>query len=142
MDQAAGMAELPRQTGDIKLPVNSPLQIASARKAPSTIASTVAFQLPAVPNPAKLELLVTGIEAACPLDGQPQGATELLVNGRDIASFTLGPSGIGRSHRVTANLEPSVLKAGENTLVLKGAPCTLGNFEVVKVSDVVVRSAR
>ncbi|MDP2603145.1 MAG: hypothetical protein Q8S00_11200 [Deltaproteobacteria bacterium] len=142
MDEAAGMAELPRQTGDMKLPVNSPLQIASARKNPSTIASTVAFQLAAVPNPAKLEMLVTGIESACPLHGQPQGATELLVNGHQVTSLTLGPSGIGRTYRVTADLAPSVLKAGDNTLVLKGAPCTLGNFEVVKISDVIVRSAR
>lgn len=142
MEQAAGMLELPRQTGDIKLPVDSPFQIANARKAPSTIASTLAFELPVVPNPAKLETLVSGIDSACPLEGQPQGATYLLVNGREVTSFTLGPSGIGRTYRVTAALEPSVLKAGNTTLVLKGAPCTLGNFEVVKISDVVVRSAR
>ncbi len=142
MEEAAGMAELPRQTGDIKLPVDSPFQIASARKGPATIASTLAFQLAVVPNPAKLEMLVTGIKSACPLDNQPQGATALLVNGREVTSFTLGPSGIGRTYRVTADLEPSVLKPGNNTLVLKGAPCRLGNFEVVKVSDVVVRSSR
>lgn len=142
MEQAAGMMELPRQTGDIKLPVDIPFQIASARRAPSTIASTLTFQLAVVPNPAKLEMLVTGIDSACPLDSQPQAATSLLVNGRDVTSFTLGPSGIGRTYRVTADLEPSVLKAGDNTLVLKGAPCRLGNFEVVKISDIVVRSAR
>jgi len=142
MEQAAGMMELPRQTGDIKLPVDSPFQIASARRNPSTIASTLTFQLPVVPNPAKLEMLVTGIDSACPLAGQPQGATSLLVNGREVTSFTLGPSGIGLTYRVTADLEPTVLKPGSNTLVLKGAPCTLGLFEVVKISDVVVRSAR
>jgi len=142
VEPVAGMAELPRETGDVKLPVASPFQIANARKAPSTIASTLSFQLPVVPNPAKLEMLVTGIESACPLEGQPQGATSLLVNGREVTSFTLGPSGIGRSYRVTAALEPTVLKAGSNTLVLKGAPCTLGNFEVVRISDVVVRATR
>ena len=142
MDEAAGIVELPRQTGDVKLPLNNPLQIASARKNPSTIASTVVFRLAAVPNPAKLELLVTGIEPACPLHGQPQGVTELLLNGHEVTSLTLGPSGIGRTYRVAADLAPSALKAGDNTLVLKGAPCTLGNFEVVKISDVIVRSAR
>ena len=142
MEQAPGMVELSRQTGDIRLPVGEPFQIASARKSPSTIASTLAFQLPVVPNPAKLEMLVTGIDSACPLASNPQGATSLLVNGREVTSFTLGPSGIGHTYRVTADLEPTVLKAGGNTLVLKGTPCTLGNFEVVKISDVVVRSAR
>ena len=142
MDEAAGMAELPRQTGDVKLPVNSPLQIASARKSPTTIASTLAFRLATVPDPARLEMLVTGIEPACPLHGQPQGTTELLLNGHAVTSFTLGPSGIGRTYRIAADLAPAVLKAGDNALVLKGAPCTLGNFEVVKISDVLVRSAR
>lgn len=142
IDDAAGLAELSRQTGDIKLPVNSPVQFASARKDPRTIASTVAFKLAAVPNPAKLALLVTGIEPACPLHGQPQGTTELLPNGHEVTSFTLGPSGVGRTYRVLADLVPSALKAGDNTLVLKGAPCTLGNFEVIKISDIVVRSAR
>lgn len=142
MNEAAGMAELPRQTGDVKLPVSTPVQIASARKNPATISSTVAFRLSAIPNPAKLEMLVTGIEPACPLRGQPQGTTELLLNGHKVTSFTLGPSGVGRTYRVTADLAPSVLKAGDNTLVLQGAPCTLGYFEVVKISDVVVRSAQ
>lgn len=142
MEEAAGMMELPRQTGDVKVPLASGVQIASARKKPSTIAATLGFQLAAIPNPAKLEMLVTGIDSACPLQQQPQGATSLLVNGREVTSFTLGPSGIGRMYRVMADLDPSVLRAGDNTLVLKGAPCTLGNFEVVKISDVVVRSAR
>ena len=142
MNEAAGMAELPRQTGDVKLPVSSPLQIASARKSPTTLASTVTFQLASVPNPAKLEMLVTGIEPACPLHGQPQGTTELLLNGHEVTSFTLGPSGVGRTYRVAADLAPSVLKTGDNTLVLKGAPCTLGNFEVVRISDIVMRPAR
>lgn len=142
MNEAAGLAELPRQTGDVKLPVNTPLQIASTRKSPTTISSTVAFRLAAIPNPAKLEMLVTGVEPACPLRGQPQGTTELLLNGHEVTSFTLGPSGVGRTYRVAADLVPSVLKAGDNTLVLKGAPCTLGNFEVIKISDVVVRSAQ
>jgi len=142
MEQAAGMEELPRQAGDIKVPLDSPVQIASARKGPSTIAATLAFQLAEIPNPAKLEMLVTGIASACPLRDQPQGSTELLVNGRRVNSFTLGPSGVGHTSRVMADLEPSALKRGDNTLVLKGAPCTLGNFEVVKISDIVVRSGR
>ena len=87
-------------------------------------------------------MLVTGIDSACRLASQPQGATSLLVNGREVTFFTLGPSGIGHTYRVTADLEPTVLKAGSNTLVLKGTPCTLGYFEVVKISDVIVRSAR
>lgn len=65
-----------------------------------------------------------------------------MLNGHEVTSFTLGPFGIGRTYRVTADLAPSVLKTGDNTLVLKGAPCTLGNFEVVKISDVIVRAAR
>lgn len=142
MEQAAGMVELPRQSGDTKLPVDSPFQVPSARRGPSTIASTLAFQLPVVPNPAKLELLVTGIDSACPLEGEPQGSTTLLVNGHEVTSFSLGPSGIGRTYRVTADLEPTALKAGSNTLVLKGAPCTLGIFEVVRINDVVVRPSR
>ena len=95
-----------------------------------------------VPNPAKLEMLVTGIDSACPLPNLPQGSTDLLVNGNRVTSFTLGPSGIGHTYRVIADLEPSMLKRGDNTLVLKGAPCTLGNFEVVKISDVIIRSVR
>jgi hypothetical protein len=50
MEQAAGMAELPRQSGDIELPVDRPFQIPSTRKAPSTIASTQAFQLQMIPR--------------------------------------------------------------------------------------------
>ena len=56
--------------------------------------------------------------------------------------FTLGPSGVGRTYRVAADLAPSLLRTGDNTLVLKGLPCTLGRFEVVKISGVVVRSLR
>ena len=140
VDQAPGLVELPRQAGDVKVPLNAPLQIASARKSPGTIVATLPFQLTEVPRPAKLEMLVTGIASACPLVGQPQGATALIVNGRDVTSFTLGPSGVGHTSRIVADLDPAVLKTGENTLVLRGAPCTLGNFEVVKISDVVVRS--
>ena len=142
MEQVADMGELPRQTADMKVPLDRPLQIASARKDPSTIAATLPFQLVEIPNPAKLEMLVTGISPACPLLTNPQGSTELLVNGRQVTSFTLGPSGVGHTYRVMADLEPSMLKRGDNTLVLKGAPCKLGNFEVVKSSDVVVRSVR
>jgi hypothetical protein len=108
----------------------------------ATIAATFAFPLAEIPNPATLETLVTGIASACPLPRQPQGSTELIVNGQQVKSFTLGPSGIGHTYRVMAALEQSMLKRGDNTLVLKGAPCTLGNFEVVKISDVIVRSVR
>ena len=142
MERVADMGELPRQTGDIKVPLDHPLQIVSAQKDPSAIAATLPFQLSEIPNPAKLEMLVTGISPACPLPTQPQGSTELLVNGRQVKSFTLGPSGIGQTYRVMADIEPSMLKRGDNTLVIKGAPCTLGNFEVVKISDIVVRSVR
>ena len=142
MEEAAGMEELPRLTGDTKVPLDSSVRIASSRMNPSTIAATLAFQLAEIPNPAKLEMLVTGIDSACPLPNLPQGSTDLLVNGHRVTSFTLGPSGIGHIYRVMADLEPSMLKRGDNTLVLKGLPCTLGNFEVVKISDVVVRSVR
>ena len=144
VEQAPGMVELPRQERDVinKVPLGGPFQITSARKSPATISATLPFKLAEVPRPAKLEMLVTGIESACPLHGQPQGATALFVNDRAVSSFTLGPSGVGRTSRVMAELEPEMLRTGENTLVLKGAPCTLGNFEVVKISDIVVRSQR
>ena len=142
MQQAAGMQELPQQAGDTKIPIDNPIQIASAGKDPATIAATLPFQLAEVPNPAKLEMLVSGISSACPLPTQPQGRTDLLLNGNRVKSFTLGPSGVGHTYRVMADLEPSMLKRGDNTLVIKGAPCTLGNFEVVKISDVVVRSVQ
>src|SRR5438128_11856221 len=105
MQQATGMQELPRQTGDTKIPLDSPVQVASATKGPVTIAATLSFQVAEVPNPAKLEMLVTGISSACPLPTQPQGSTDLTVNGRQVKSCTLGPSGVGHTYRVMADLE-------------------------------------
>jgi hypothetical protein len=135
---ATEMKSLPRQAGDAPVPLGAGIQISSSRKDPATVAATLPFQLQTVPNPARIEMLVTGVSSACPLTTQPQGATELIINGKRVSSVTLGPSGVGYSHRISADLEPAILRPGENTLVLKGTPCALGNFEVVRINDIVV----
>ena len=142
VERVTGMEALPRQAADVLVPLKAPIEVPDARSGPRVIISTLAFRLQQVPNPARLEMLVTGITSACPLDGYPQGATSLIVNGRDVSVFTLGPSGVGHTSRVTADLDPAVLKIGDNSLTVKGLPCTLGNFEVVRISDVVVRTGR
>jgi hypothetical protein len=105
------------------------------------VSATFAFQLEQIPKSAKLEVLLTGIKSACPKANQPQGSAEILVNGSKVQSFSLGPAGVGKSHRIAANLEPAVLKK-QNTVEVKGKVCEAGNYEEVKIGEVVVRSEK
>lgn len=136
IEEAVGVVPLSQLGGDTRVPMSGPIQIANAFPA------NLVFDLQAIPTAAKLEILVTGVLAACALPSEPQGRTNLLLNGRDVSSFTLGPSGEGRTYRVVADLEPAVLRVGRNSIVLQGAPCSYGKFEQVRINDVVVRSGR
>jgi hypothetical protein len=113
----------------------------AAVKMQHPVAATFAFQLAEIPKSAQLEMLVTGIKSACPKADQPQGSAELLVNGSRVKSFSLGPTGVGASHRITADLPPAILKK-DNSVEVKGVRCEAGNFEEIKIGEIVVRSGK
>src|SRR2546425_642358 len=106
------------------------------RLRPRVVSLALPFQLAEVPKTAKLEMIVSPLETACPLARQPQASTRISVNNQSVTKFTLGPDRLGQTHRVSAAIDVRLLRAGENVLQVSGAPCTLGNFEVVRFNGI------
>lgn len=136
VEPAQTLAPLTPGTRDIRVSMQSAAEIHNAQPA------SFILDLATVPNPARLEMLVTGVVSACSLAEDPQGSTALIVNGRNITSFTLGPAGEGRTYRIESDLDPSLLRIGRNTLAFQGSPCSYGKFEQIKINDIVVRAPR
>ena len=120
----------------IDAPDKGALTVADARVRPRVVSLELPFQLAEAPKTAKLEMIVSPLEAACPLARLPQASTRISLNNQPVTEFTLGPDRLGRTHRVSAAVDVRLLRAGENVLQVSGAPCTLGNFEVVRFNGI------
>src|SRR5213594_1311063 len=120
----------------IDAPDKGALTVADARVSPRLVSLELPFQLAEAPKTAKLEMIVSPLEAACPLARLPQASTRISLNNQPVTEFTLGPDRLGRTHRVSAAVDVRLLRAGENVLQVSGAPCTLGNFEVVRFNGI------
>jgi hypothetical protein len=64
------------------------------------------------------------------------------LNHQPVTEFTLGPDRVGRAYRVSAELDVRLLRVGENVLQVVGAPCRLGNFEVVRFNGIALTVPR
>lgn len=114
------------------------VQVAEAVHRPRFVSRTLPFTLKEVPRSAKLEMVVVGVEPACPLAAQPQGKTTLALNERPVSKFTLGPEGKGKAYLLAADLDPSILRVGENVLEVAGSACSFGRYEVVRFNGIVI----
>jgi len=126
----------------IDAPDKAAFTIADARLRPRVVSLALPFQLAEVPKTAKLEMIVSPLTTACPLARQPQGSTRISLNNQPVTEFTLGPDRVGQTHRVSAAVDVRFLRAGENVLQVNGAPCTLGNFEVVQFNGIALTAPR
>src|SRR2546430_9680979 len=80
----------------IDAPDKAAFTIADARLRPRVVSLTLPFQLAEVPKAAKLEMIVSPLETACPLARQPQASTRISLNNQPLTEFTLGPDHLGQ----------------------------------------------
>ena len=138
MEQISRPGDLSLDHANVRIdaPDKVAFTIADARLRPRVVSLALPFQLAEAPKTAKLEMIVSPLEAACPLARLPQASTRISLNNQPVTEFTLGPDRLGRTHRVSAAVDVRLLRAGENVLQVSGAPCTLGNFEVVRFNGI------
>jgi len=68
--------------------------------------------------------------------GLPQGQTDVLINQRPVAHWSFNYDDQGKSYRTTVEVDPKLLRVGENKLEVVGSRCRLGNFEVVRFNGI------
>jgi hypothetical protein len=111
-------------------------------QAPFTVAETrkaleahkfIAFQLSEIPQAPQLEVVMTVVTYACAVKpGLPQGQTRVLINNRPVAQWSFAYADQGKSYQTTIDIDPTLLRIGENRLEVIGYRCSYGNFEVVR----------
>lgn len=95
------------------------------------------FDLPEVPKTAKLELLMTVVSYACGLKPSlPQGETYIKVNQGPVAYFSFSYHDQGKSYRTSVDVDPTLLRVGQNQLEIVGSRCQYGFFEVVRFNGI------
>ncbi len=93
----------------------------------------ITFELSKVPEAARLEVVMTVITYACATKpGLPQGQTSVLINQRAVAQWSFAYDDQGKSYRTAIDIDPKLLRVGENKLEVVGYRCSYGNFEVVR----------
>ena len=93
----------------------------------------ITFNLTKVPTATRLDIVMTVVTYACATKpGLPQGRTDVLINQQPVAYWSFSYGDQGKSYRTAIDVDPKVLRVGENTLEVVGSRCQLGNFEVVR----------
>ena len=98
MEQISRPGDLSLDHANVRIdaPDKVAFTIADARLRPQVVSLTLPFQLAEVPKAAKLEMIVSPLETACPLARQPQASTRISLNNLPVTEFTLGPDRLGR----------------------------------------------
>ncbi len=80
---------------------------------------------------------MTVVTYACAIKpNNPQGRTDVLINQKPIAHWSFSYDDQGKSYRTTVDVDPKLLRVGENKLEVVGSRCRFGKFEVVKFNAI------
>lgn len=97
----------------------------------------ITFNLAEVPKAARLDIVMTVVTYACAIKpGLPQGQTDVRINEQPAAHWSFNYDDQGKSYRTTVEVDPKLLRVGENKLEVVGSRCQLGNFEVVRFNSI------
>lgn len=115
---------------------HSPFTVAEARGSVQAY-KLIPFNVSEVPKTPKLDILMTVVTYACAIKpGLPQGQTRVLVNQTPVAQWSFAYEDQGKTYRTLIDIDPKLLKIGENRLEVVGERCSLGNFEVVRFNGI------
>ncbi|MFQ5882699.1 MAG: hypothetical protein ACE5I9_09550 [Candidatus Methylomirabilales bacterium] len=115
---------------------HEPFVIAENRTAAQAY-KLLSFQLSQIPNAAKLEVIMTVKTYACGLKpGLPQGETHFLINQHPVTFFSFDYDDNGKTYRTVIDLDPKLLRVGQNKLEVVGQRCLYGFFEVVRFNGI------
>ena len=109
-----------------------PITVAESRKAVQAH-QLITFELTEIPKAPRLEAVMTVVTYACALKpGLPQGQTRILINRKAVADWSFAYSDNGKSYRTAFDIDPKLLRVGENKLEIVGYRCSYGNLDVVR----------
>jgi hypothetical protein len=124
------------QHGDGHLVVHGlnekPFRVAESRAALQAH-KLITLELSEIPKAPRLEVIMTVVTYACATKpGLPQGQTRILINRKAVAEWSFAYRDQGKSYRTAFDIDPKLLRVGENKLEIIGYRCSYGNFEVVR----------
>lgn len=138
--------KLERIGADTPLVQKNQVVIQSLDRAPFTVAEkrnsvqahkAITFDLTEIPKSARLEAAMTVVMYACAAKpGLPQGQTHVLINQHQVAYWSFSHSDNGNSYRTAIDIDPKILRVGQNKLEVVGYRCSYGNFEVVRFNAI------